>query len=106
MAREGASSVPLAGRLWRSPAAQRRAAPVSGDDREPGPAPPPPWLARTTDVVTAVDRLGGTCTWRELRRAVPWRLIGATVEAGLLVHPGRGIYALPAPTPVGSWRRA
>ena len=50
----------------------------------------------TTDVVTTVGRLGGTCTWRELRRAVPWRLIGATVEAGLLVHPGRGIYTLPA----------
>ena len=50
----------------------------------------------TDDVVTAVRRLGGTCTWRELRRAVPWRLIGATVEAGLLVHPGRGIYTLPA----------
>ncbi len=52
--------------------------------------------ARSTDVVTTVGRLGGTCTWRELRRAVPWRLIGATVEAGLLVHPGRGIYTLPA----------
>ncbi len=47
------------------------------------------------DVVTAVHRLGGTCTWRELRRAVPWRLIGRAVEAGLVTHPGNGVYALP-----------
>jgi very-short-patch-repair endonuclease len=48
------------------------------------------------DVVAVVHRLGGTCTWRELRRAVPWRLIGRAVEGGLLTHPGQGVYALPA----------
>ena len=48
------------------------------------------------DVVTAVQRLGGTCTWRELRRAVPWRLIGPAVDAGLVRHPGHGHYALPS----------
>lgn len=47
------------------------------------------------DVVVAVLRLGGTCSWRELRRAVPWRLIGRAVEDGLLTHPGQGVYALP-----------
>lgn len=50
----------------------------------------------TADVATAVGRLGGTCTWRELRRAVPWRLIGRAVAAGLVLHPGNGIYALPS----------
>jgi len=49
----------------------------------------------SADVVTAVHRLGGTCSWRELRRAVPWRLIGPAVDAGLVVHPGNGVYALP-----------
>ena len=49
----------------------------------------------TADVVTAVHRLGGTCTWRELRRAVPWRLIGRAVHAGLIRHPGNGLYVLP-----------
>lgn len=48
------------------------------------------------DVVTAVERLGGVCTWRELRRAVPWRTIGAAVESGTVVRAGRGIYALPS----------
>lgn len=48
------------------------------------------------DVATAVHRLGGTCTWRELRRAVPWRLIGRAVDAGLVMHPGNGVYTLPS----------
>jgi hypothetical protein len=48
----------------------------------------------TADVETAVQRLGGTCTWRELRRAVSWRLIGPAVEEGLVLRPGNGVYSL------------
>lgn len=48
------------------------------------------------DVATAVHRLGGTCSWRELRRAVPWRLIGRAVDAGLVMRPGNGVYTLPS----------
>ena len=56
-----------------------------------------PRRGRTTaDVVTTVTRLGGTCSWRELRRAVPWRLIGPAVDAGLVRRIGHGSYALPA----------
>ncbi|WP_345507208.1 DUF559 domain-containing protein [Terrabacter aeriphilus] len=56
-----------------------------------------PRRGRTTaDVVAALTRLGGTCSWRELRRAVPWRLIGPAVEAGAVRRVGHGTYALPA----------
>jgi very-short-patch-repair endonuclease len=48
----------------------------------------------TADVATAVHRLGGTCTWRELRRAVSWRLIARATEEGVVRHPGRGVYTL------------
>ena len=48
------------------------------------------------EVATAVHRLGGTCTWRELRRAVPWRLIARAVDAGLVLRPGNGVYTLPS----------
>jgi very-short-patch-repair endonuclease len=41
-----------------------------------------------------VERLGGICTWRELRRAVHWRSITAALEEGSIVRRGRGIYAL------------
>lgn len=46
-------------------------------------------------VAVAVERLGGTCTWRELRRAVPWRRIAPAVAAGEVVRHGHGVYALP-----------
>ncbi|MBC9823980.1 DUF559 domain-containing protein [Terrabacter sp. MAHUQ-38] len=46
-------------------------------------------------VAVAVERLGGTCTWRELRRAVPWRRIASAVAAGEVVRHGHGVYALP-----------
>lgn len=56
-----------------------------------------PRRGRTTaDVVAALTRLGGTCSWRELRRAVPWRLIGPAVEAGVVRQVGNSTYALPA----------
>ncbi|ADU49368.1 DUF559 domain-containing protein [Intrasporangium calvum] len=48
-----------------------------------------------TDVVSAVQALGGTCSWRELRRAVPWRLIGPAVTSGLVVRSSHGVYTLP-----------
>jgi very-short-patch-repair endonuclease len=47
------------------------------------------------DVATVLHRLGGTCTWSELRRAVPWRLIGTAVDAGLVRRAGNGVYTLP-----------
>lgn len=47
------------------------------------------------DVVTAVTRLGGVCSWRELRRAVPWRTVRPAVERGEVVRAGQGVYALP-----------
>jgi very-short-patch-repair endonuclease len=50
----------------------------------------------TADVVATLTRLGGICSWRELRRAVPWRLVGPAVEAGLVRRVGHGSYALPA----------
>lgn len=46
------------------------------------------------DVAEAVARLGGVCTWRELRRAVPWRRIGEAVESGEVVRLRRGLYGL------------
>ena len=46
-------------------------------------------------MAVAVERLGGTCTWRELRRSIPWRAIGPAVAAGQVVRHGRGVYALP-----------
>lgn len=46
-------------------------------------------------MVAAVDRLGGMCSWRALRRTVPWRLIAPAVEAGFIVRTGPGSYALP-----------
>lgn len=42
-----------------------------------------------------MERLGGVCSWRELRRAVPWRTIGPAVARGAVVRAGRGVYALP-----------
>ena len=47
-------------------------------------------------MAAAVERLGGTCTWRELRRAVSWRAIGPAVAAGQVVRHGHGVYALPS----------
>ncbi|GAA6526967.1 hypothetical protein IDVR_27640 [Intrasporangium sp. DVR] len=41
-----------------------------------------------------VQRLGGTCTWGELRRAVHWRRIADALKSGALVRRGRGVYAL------------
>lgn len=46
------------------------------------------------DAAEAVRRLGGVCTWRQLRRAVPWRSIGRAVEAGEVVRLRRGLYGL------------
>ncbi|MEO7447024.1 MAG: DUF559 domain-containing protein [Humibacillus sp.] len=46
-------------------------------------------------VAEAVERLGGVCTWRELRRAVPWRAIGVAVAGGEVVRLRRGLYGLP-----------
>ena len=46
-------------------------------------------------VAAVVERLGGTCTWRELRRAVPWRRIAPAVAAGDVVRHGHGVYAMP-----------
>src|SRR3954468_17910537 len=46
-------------------------------------------------VAVAVERLGGVCTWRELRRTVPWRVIGPAVAAGQVLRHGHGVYALP-----------
>ena len=46
-------------------------------------------------VAMAVHRLGGTCSWRELRRSVPWRSIGPAVASGEIVRHGHGVYALP-----------
>lgn len=43
-----------------------------------------------------VERLGGVCSWRELRRAVPWRTIGPAVAHGTVVRAARGVYALPS----------
>ncbi|HEX5968379.1 MAG TPA: DUF559 domain-containing protein [Intrasporangium sp.] len=43
-----------------------------------------------------VERLGGTCSWRELRRAVHWRLIAAALKDGSIVRRGRGLYAVPS----------
>jgi very-short-patch-repair endonuclease len=56
---------------------------------------PPRRTGTPADVATALHRLGGTCTWRELRRAVPWRLIGRAVDAGLVRRAGNGVYTLP-----------
>ncbi|HEY9494304.1 MAG TPA: DUF559 domain-containing protein [Intrasporangium sp.] len=47
-------------------------------------------------VADVVERLGGTCSWRELRRAVHWRHIAAALKDGSIVRPGRGVYAVPA----------
>lgn len=47
------------------------------------------------NVAEAVERLGGVCTWRELRRAVPWRSISGAVESGDVVRLRRGLYGLP-----------
>lgn len=47
------------------------------------------------DVADVVERLGGVCSWRELRRAVPWRSIGPAVAQGAVIRSGRGVYALP-----------
>jgi very-short-patch-repair endonuclease len=49
------------------------------------------------EVAQAVGRLGGVCTWRELRRAVPWRRIGVAVESGEVVRLRRGLYGLRGP---------
>jgi very-short-patch-repair endonuclease len=46
------------------------------------------------EVAEAVARLGGVCTWRELRGAVPWRRIGEAVESGEVVRLRRGLYGL------------
>ena len=46
-------------------------------------------------VAMAVHRLGGTCSWRELRRSVPWRSIGPAVASGEIVRHGHGVYGLP-----------
>ncbi|GAA2467870.1 DUF559 domain-containing protein [Terrabacter carboxydivorans] len=46
------------------------------------------------DAAEAVHRLGGVCTWRQLRRAVPWRSIGSAVESGDVVRLRRGLYGL------------
>lgn len=46
------------------------------------------------DAAEAVRRLGGVCTWRQLRRAVPWRRIASAVEAGEVVRLRRGLYGL------------
>lgn len=59
------------------------------------PHPRRPRRRSLADVATAVHHLGGTCSWRELRRAVPWRLIGRALDAGLVLRPGNGIYTLP-----------
>ena len=47
-------------------------------------------------VADMVERLGGTCSWRELRRAVHWRHIAVALKDGSIVRPGRGVYAVPA----------
>lgn len=47
-------------------------------------------------VADIVERLGGTCSWRELRRAVHWRHIAAALKDGSIVRRGRGVYAVPA----------
>lgn len=47
------------------------------------------------DVAAVVEGLGGVCSWRELRRAVPWRSIAPAVAQGAVVRAGRGVYALP-----------
>lgn len=47
----------------------------------------------------AVERLGGVCTWRELRSAVPWRSIGDAVTSGEVVRHRRGLYGLPVSEP-------
>ena len=46
-------------------------------------------------VAEAVARLGGVCTWRELRHAVPWRAVAPAVRSGEVVRLSRGVYALP-----------
>lgn len=46
------------------------------------------------EVAEVLHRLGGACTWRELRRAVPWRRIGDAVERGEVVRLRRGLYGL------------
>lgn len=53
-------------------------------------------MAVGVTVVDAVTRMGGTCTWRELRRCVPWRAIGPAVTAGEVVRNGQGIYSVPS----------
>lgn len=52
----------------------------------------PPPTALT--VAQVVERLGGVCSWRELRRAVHWRHIAAALADGSLVRLGRGLYGL------------
>ncbi|GAA1984272.1 DUF559 domain-containing protein [Terrabacter lapilli] len=52
-------------------------------------------------MAVAVQRLGGTCSWRELRRAVPWRAIGPAVAAGQVVRHGHGVYTLPGAEAAG-----
>lgn len=48
------------------------------------------------DVDVAVARLGGTCTWRQLRTLVSWRSVGAALADGSVVRIARGRYAVPA----------
>lgn len=42
----------------------------------------------------ALQRLGGTATWGQLRRAVHWRYIRGALDEGTIVKSGRGHYAL------------
>lgn len=46
-------------------------------------------------VAAAVARLGGTCSWRELRRTISWRAIRSAVATGSVVKHAPGVYALP-----------
>ncbi|HET8559271.1 MAG TPA: DUF559 domain-containing protein [Marmoricola sp.] len=48
------------------------------------------------DVVTALTRLGGVSTFRELERLVPRRAIASAVRSGHVVRVRRNVYVLPA----------
>lgn len=54
-----------------------------------------PGASRVRTVAELVERLGGTCTWGELRRAVHWRRIAHALDEGSVVRRGRGLYGLP-----------
>jgi very-short-patch-repair endonuclease len=42
----------------------------------------------------ALQRMGGTATWGQLRRATHWRWIKGALDEGTIVRTGRGHYAL------------